>query len=89
MPKLRATPQEARERALMKAIARSEVELGLTSDTAVAAYLGIERSTYAARKKNNFRRTPFEDVVSMGVRLKFTAKEVCAIFGASPEGVVA
>lgn len=86
MPKLRATPQELREKALMKAIARSEVDLGLKNDTAVAAYLGVERSTYATRKKNNFRRTSFEDVVNMSLRLKFTASEVCAIFGVKPEG---
>lgn len=86
MPKLRATPQELREKALLKAIARSKVDLGLKSDTAVAAYLGLERSTYAARKKNKFRRTSFEDIVYMGHRLNFTATEVCAIFGVKVEG---
>lgn len=81
MPKLRATPQEQRERALLKAIARSGVELGLKSDSAIAEYLGIGQSTYAARKKNKFRRTALEDVMDMCSRLKFTPDEVCEIFG--------
>ena len=84
MPKLRATPEELRQAALMKAIARSALDLKLKNDTAVAEFLGVERATYAARKKNGFRRTPFEDVLHMCQRLKFTPDEVCAIIGVTP-----
>ena len=87
MPKLRATPQELREQALLKAIARSGVELGLKSDSAIAEYLGIGQSTFAARKRNKFRRTALEDVMEMCQRLKFTTNEVCAIFGVSQGGI--
>jgi hypothetical protein len=86
LPKLRATPQELREKALMKAIARSSIDLGLKSDTAIADYLRIGRSTYATRKKSNFQKASFEEVADMCSRLKFTASEVCAIFGVVPEG---
>ena len=86
MPKLRATPQEVREQALLKAIARSSVELGLMSDSAIAGYLGIGQTTFSARKRSKFRRTAFEDVLFMCQRLKFTPDEVCAIFGIKLEG---
>lgn len=90
MPKLRATPQQLRERAVMKALARSQVDLALPYDKDVASHIGIERRCYCARKQNKFQRTSLEDFANMARRLHFTDREVCEIIGipyaSAPEG---
>ena len=81
MPKLRATPQELRERAVLKAVARCQVELGLDCDKDVAGLIGVEPHCYGARKRKKFQGTSLEDFSAMARKLCFTAQEVCEIVG--------
>lgn len=81
MPKLRATPQELREQAVMKALGRCQVELGLACDKDVAELLGVNQPCYGARKRKNFQGTSLEDFAAMARKLRFTAQEVCEIVG--------
>jgi len=81
MPKLRPTPQQLRERAVMKALARSQVDLDLPFDKDVAGHIGIEPRCYCSRKQKKFQGTSLEDFADMARRLRFTGQEVCEIIG--------
>lgn len=81
MPKLRATPQELREQAVLKAVARCQIEHGFACDKDVAEFLGVKQPCYGARKRKNFQGTSLEDFSTMARKLCFTAQEVCEIVG--------
>ena len=81
MPKLRATPQELREQAVLKAVARCQIERGLACDKDVAGLIGVDPHCYGARKRKNFQGTSLEDFSTMARKLCFTAQEVCEIVG--------
>ena len=90
MPKLRATPQQQREKAIMKALARSQIDLALPYDKDVASHIGIERRCCCSRKQKKFQSTSLEDFAAMARKLRFTGQKVCEIIGipyaAVPEG---
>lgn len=84
MPRVRITDRELRSKALKKAIARSQIDLGLKNDLETSQYLGEAQSTYSKHKKDPLKSYGFEDAAGLAKRMRFTANEILAIFGFQP-----
>lgn len=75
------TPQQAREAALMKAIAKGKIELGIEYDKEVAEILGVHRGTFCCQQRKNFEPMKLWDFAKMARMLHFSGKDVCDIIG--------
>lgn len=80
MPKVK-TLQQARETALLTAIAKGKVEYGLPYDKDVAEQIGLSRAAYSLQKQGNFQGMKLQDFGVLARALHFTGRDLCAIFG--------
>ena len=80
------TPQQAREDALRKAIAKAKIELGMEYDKDVAEMLGVCRGTFCSQQRKNFEPMKLWGFAKMARMLHFSGKDVCAIIGVPMDG---
>lgn len=81
MPKLRASDQQNRERALMCALARASIDCGLNCDRDVADRLNISPRMFSYRKEQCFQKVSLSEFGRMARVLHLTGKEVCEALG--------
>lgn len=81
MPRPRLTEEQQREKALLRAIARAQVDMDLPDDQDIACVLGISSSVYSKRKKKLYQGFGFERASQLARQLHLTGKEVCEIIG--------
>ncbi len=82
MPKSKIqSEREARERAVMLAVARCQVELGFQYDLQVAGFLGMLPQFYGRYKRMKFQTPWFLLFCKMARQLGFTDREVCESVG--------
>lgn len=86
MPKLRATPQELREKAMMAAIGRGRGLNGLWKQKEVAEFVGLTEYGYSRAKKDNFMGLSLKQFSEMARKLAFTDRELCEIVGIPYQG---
>ena len=87
MPRPRMTEQQVRVKALIRAIARAQVDLDLPKDQDMAKALGITQSAYSKRKHEPYRGYGFDRASELARRLHLTGREVCEIIGVPYEEV--
>lgn len=82
MPKTREqVAQAAREKALMRAIARCQFELGARSILKLSEFLHVPFSTLRLQMEGNCQSMKLRDFGEMARRLGLTGREVCDALG--------